>query len=98
MLNYLKIYIFGVVVSLCSSFLLVRGHTHEEHDHKLSDTKHYKDGNGGHDTSYDHDAFLGKAHGHDFDNLKPEESKRRLKEMLKKVKYVYLLKFLIIAY
>ncbi|XP_066928056.1 calumenin-A-like [Clytia hemisphaerica] len=53
-------------------------------EHKISDEEHFhKDGK--HDTSYDHDAFLGKGHGHDFDGLEPQEAKRRLREMLKKV-------------
>lgn len=56
---------------------------HEDHKHKLSDTEHYQEG--AHDTSFDHDAFLGKGHGHDFDGLDPKEAKRRLREMLKKV-------------
>ena len=60
--------------------------SHETHNHKLSEEEHYKDG-GSHDASYDHDAFLGKSHGHDFDDLEPEEAKRRLKEMLKNVSH-----------
>ena len=58
--------------------------TMENHNHKISDAEHFhKDGK--HDTSYDHDAFLGKTHSHDFDGLEPEEAKRRLRGMLRKV-------------
>lgn len=65
-------------------YMAIYGQAHEDHHHKISDEEHYK-GGGTHDSSYDHDAFLGKTHGHDFDNLEPEDAKRRLKEMLKKV-------------
>lgn len=54
-------------------------------NHKISDEEHvHKDGT--HDSSYDHDAFLGKSHGHDFDGLDPKVAKQRLRNMLKKVK------------
>jgi len=53
-------------------------------DHGISDNDHY---NGGktHNPDFDHDAFLGKGHGHDFDNLDPEEAKERLGRMAKKI-------------
>lgn len=51
-------------------------------DHKISDEKHYQS-KLHHNTDYDHDAFLGKGHGQDFDNLEPEEAKRRLEVMIK---------------
>ena len=65
--------------------MVLRGTKAEVHEHKISDAEHFnKDGK--HDTTYDHDAFLGKGHGHDFDGLEPKEAKRRLREMLKKVR------------
>jgi len=74
MKSLIVLIVFGVISVECHG---------DSHQHKISDTDHYK--GGAHDTSYDHDAFLGKAHGHDFDGLDPKEAKRRLKEMLKKV-------------
>ena len=56
----------------------------DDKKHTISDADHYKSGE--HDSSYDHDAFLGKAHGHEFDSLDPKEAKRRLRDMLKKVR------------
>lgn len=46
-------------------------------DQKLSDLEHL-DEEGHHNTEYDHEAFLGKDDAQKFDNLAPEESKRRL--------------------
>lgn len=42
----------------------------------LSDQEHYE--GDGHNADYDHEAFLGKDQAKEFDNLTPEESKRRL--------------------
>jgi len=50
---------------------------------KFSDAKH--DESGTHNDNYDHDAFLGKDHGHDFDELSPEESKKQLGKLFHKV-------------
>lgn len=44
-------------------------------DH-LSDAEHYK--NEHHNKQFDHDAFLGEDQAKTFDQLPPEESKRRL--------------------
>ena len=41
-----------------------------------SDEEHYKEGE--HNVKYDHEAFLGKEGAKEFDQLTPEESKRRL--------------------
>jgi len=60
----------------------------DDHKHKISDADHYNSGE--HDASYDHDAFLGKAHGHEFDSLDPKEAKRRLRDMLKKVRIYFI--------
>lgn len=40
---------------------------------------------GHHDTSFDHQAFLGADQAAEFDKLKPDESKARLKKMLPKI-------------
>lgn len=44
-------------------------------DH-LSDAEHYR--NEHHNKQFDHDAFLGEDQAKTFDQLPPEESKRRL--------------------
>lgn len=44
-------------------------------DH-LSDAEHFK--NEHHNKQFDHDAFLGEDQAKTFDQLPPEESKRRL--------------------
>ena len=42
----------------------------------LSDAQHYEDEE--HDDQYDHEAFLGEDQSREFDQLPPDESKRRL--------------------
>ena len=42
----------------------------------LSDAKHYEDSV--HDTEYDHEAFLGEDQSREFEELPPEEAKKRL--------------------
>ncbi len=45
----------------------------------LSEEEHYPgDGHDDHNSEYDHDAFLGKEEAERFDQLPPEEAKRRL--------------------
>lgn len=75
-MNFLLVFIF-VATIVCV-------HTHEDHNHVISESEHYKK-ESEHNTDYDHDAFLGKGHGHDFDSLEPEEAKRRLAILIKKV-------------
>ena len=61
--------------------LILQLHAHSDHDGQhasLSDSEHYKKGNE-HNLEYDHEAFLGRGHGHDFDGLSDDESKRRLR-------------------
>lgn len=58
-------------------------------DHKgahatLSESEHYNKGEE-HNLDYDHEAFLGRGHGHDFDKLSDAESKRRLKIIFGKI-------------
>ena len=45
-------------------------------DPDLSDLEH--GGEDDHNKEYDHEAFLGKEEAHKFDELSPEESKKRL--------------------
>ncbi|XP_028025995.1 calumenin [Bombyx mandarina] len=51
-------------------------------DH-LSDAEHYR--NEHHNKQFDHDAFLGEDQAKTFDQLSPEESKRRLGEIADKI-------------
>lgn len=44
--------------------------------HHFSDAEHFN--NEHHNKQYDHDAFLGEDQAKTFDQLSPEESKRRL--------------------
>ena len=46
------------------------------HGEKLSDKEHYAGQD--HDYDYDHEAFLGTDEAREFDQLPPEESRRRL--------------------
>ena len=49
------------------------------HGKRLSDRDHHLDDEGHEeDFDYDHEAFLGADEAHEFDDLDPEESKRRL--------------------
>lgn len=65
----------------------------EEHksrvlDHGLSDEEHFTDEDGEaphHNVEYDHQAFLGKDEEKTFDNLPPEESKKRLAVIFDKI-------------
>lgn len=45
-------------------------------DRELSDKEHFQ--NQHHNTQYDHEAFLGEEEAKTFDQLPPEESRRRL--------------------
>ena len=44
----------------------------------LSEEDHYPGDEPDHNTDYDHEAFLGKEDAERFDQLAPEEAKRRL--------------------
>ncbi|XP_013789358.1 calumenin-like [Limulus polyphemus] len=50
----------------------------------LSDEQHYEDDTG-HNVDYDHEAFLGQDEAKTFEDLPPEESKRRLGEIVDKI-------------
>ena len=52
------------------------------HDH-LSDASHYDEEE--HNKLYDHDAFLGQDEARRFDQLSPEESKKRLSDIADKI-------------
>ena len=76
-----------MVLSLILLHLLatVSGHADHEGAHAtLSDSEHYEKGKE-HNLDYDHEAFLGRGHGHDFDKLSEEESKRRLRIIVGKI-------------
>ena len=66
------------------------GPTHDRviHGERLSKKEHYH-GDGEdedeHDADYDHEAFLGADEAHEFDNLSPEESQRRLGIIVDKI-------------
>ena len=44
----------------------------------LSEEEHYPGDGHDHNAQYDHEAFLGKEQAERFDQLSPEEAKRRL--------------------
>eukprot|EP00794_Sanderia_malayensis_P015719 gene15719-17304_t len=50
----------------------------------LSDSEHYEHGKA-HNVEYDHEAFLGRGHAHDFDELPKEEAKERLRKIVTKI-------------
>ncbi|XP_059610497.1 calumenin [Phlebotomus argentipes] len=52
-------------------------------DYDLSDAQHFQ--NEQHNTQYDHEAFLGKEEAKTFDQLPPEESRRRLGVIVEKI-------------
>lgn len=47
-------------------------------DVPLSDQKHYQGNGHDHNADYDHEAFLGEEEAKTFNDLSPEESKKRL--------------------
>ncbi|CAG0879967.1 unnamed protein product [Darwinula stevensoni] len=49
----------------------------------LSDQDHFKAGD--HNVDYDHDAFLGHDEAREFEDLSPEESKKRLGDLVEKI-------------
>lgn len=56
-----------------------KAHVHED---KLADAEHYVDGE--HNPDHDHEAFLG-GEKDEFDHLSPDEAKKRLRNLIKKV-------------
>ena len=77
-LNYFVITMV-VVLPLVLNNVVCDEHEHTSHA-KISESEHFEGGT--HNPDYDHDAFLGKTHGHDFDGLSEAESKRRLKDLV----------------
>lgn len=51
----------------------------------LSEAEHYVPAGNEHNVDYDHDAFLGEEEARTFDQLSPEESKRRLGKIIDKI-------------
>lgn len=50
----------------------------------MSDEEHYNE-NDLHNSDYDHEAFLGEHEAKHFDDLSPEESKKRLGKIVDKI-------------
>ena len=74
-----------VGVALSQVLILINAHSDHKGPHAtLSESQHYEHGKE-HNVEYDHEAFLGKGHGHDFDNLSDAESKRRLRIIVGKI-------------
>ena len=75
---------FIVIILISMLYKAIYAHSDHSGQHAgLSESEHFKSGK--HDTEYDHDAFLGRGHGHDFDELSPEEAKRRLRIIVEKI-------------
>jgi len=82
-----------IVTSVLLAFLLPHIHAgviskpesiNSPHEHKLSEKEHFgTDEN--HNADYDHDAFLGRDEAQTFDELSPEESKKRLAKIVDKI-------------
>lgn len=74
-----------VGIFLSPFILSVYSHSDHKGPHAtLSSSEHYEQGKE-HNLDYDHEAFLGRGHGHDFDKLSDDESKRRLKIIFGKI-------------
>ncbi|KAL3842537.1 hypothetical protein ACJMK2_020538 [Sinanodonta woodiana] len=74
-----------VATSYCSAIPPKTPEKHKDrvYEKDLSDQEHEL--NGDHNAEYDHDAFLGKDEAETFDQLSPEESKRRLGIIVDKI-------------
>ena len=57
---------------------------HNAHDHMADSFAHY-DRNEDHNKMYDHQAFLGESEARAFDQLSPEESKKRLSDIVDRI-------------
>ena len=76
-------FVFGAIIF--NSIVSLHAHADHKGSHaSLSDSEHYEKGSE-HNLEYDHEAFLGRGHGHDFDKLSDEESKRRLRVIFGKI-------------
>ena len=72
------------IILLLSLFAVVfcvptKEHRRGPKEKDLSNETHYPKDTEDHNKQYDHEAFLGKEQADEFDHLKPEESRRRLK-------------------
>ncbi len=75
-----------MLLFVCALQLLISANAHSDHQGAhatLSENKHFQ--NEQHNLDYDHEAFLGRGHGHDFDKLSDEESKKRLRKIVVKI-------------
>ena len=71
-----------VLVFSCFAASDEAAHKAHVHEDKLADAEHFVDGE--HNPEHDHEAFLGEEK-EDFDHLSPEEAKKRLRSLIKKV-------------
>lgn len=69
------LYIFVAILVLTSALPKDENHKDRVFDRELSDKEHFESEQ--HNAQYDHEAFLGEE-AKTFDQLPPEESKRRL--------------------
>ena len=74
-------YLISTIVMVC----FIVASAHNQHDppmpvmsDALSEHQHFSDG-GDHDTSYDHDMFLGRDEAKHFENLDPKIAKNKLR-------------------
>jgi Ca2+-binding EF-hand superfamily protein len=54
------------------------------HDHELSDEQHYG-ADGEHNPEFDHEAFAGHDGAAEFDDLTPDQSKEKLRKLVKQI-------------
>lgn len=71
-----------VFMLVLSTSYAEESHRPKAHEDKLADAEHYVEGE--HNPDHDHEAFLGDEK-EEFDNLAPEEARKRLRVLLKKV-------------
>lgn len=69
------IILLSLLLSTVSSTAIPKADEHHNIDH-LAHTNHLQNPN--HDIKYDHEQFLGEDQAKTFDQLQPEESRRRL--------------------
>jgi len=70
-------------------------HDKRTKEHELSDLPHDVDGD--HNADYDHEAFLGKEAADEFDELSPDESRKKLALVFTGF-IIYMMLFIIILY
>lgn len=71
-----------ILLLVLSTSYAEESHRPKVHEDNLADAEHFVEGE--HNPEHDHEAFLGDEK-EEFDNLSPEEAKKRLRVLLKKV-------------